>query len=118
MYYRTSYTQVFDMNTGASGNSRLWAGKTVNLFTQIADGQSPDFYKDPNACQVATREAFEACFEQKKITGVGIKLIIPQGAGSSYVLTNGSVGNIQPSRVVWAFDENSQIGIEAPPATL
>lgn len=88
-----------------------WCPLTVNLLTRTTESVDGRFYKDANAVQLATREATEAIFDQKKITGVRMKMIIPQAAGSTYTVRNvttGTVGavNIQPSRVIWAYDEN------------
>lgn len=68
---------------------------------------------DPTGVAAATRQLFD----QKKITGVRIKLILAQGAGGTLVQSDGTnppyAFNFQPSRVAWAYDENNQIGIGA-----
>lgn len=107
-YYRTSYTRVFDVQTTAA--ARGWAGMTVNLVTPT-QGVDTVNYKDqlsvdPTGVAAATR----AIFDQKKITGVRIKLILAQGAGGTFVSTNVETPyafNFQPSRVAWAYDENN-----------
>lgn len=56
-------------------------------------------------------------FDQHKITGVAIKIILPQGSGTTYILNSELQSvNLQPSRVTWAFDPNDQIGIAATAA--
>lgn len=94
-----------------SAGTPLWCPLTVNLLTQTTGTVDGAYYKDANAVQLDTREATEAIFDQKKITGVRMKMIIPQASGSTYTVRNGTTGtvgavNIQPSRVIWAYDEN------------
>ncbi len=91
---------------------------TVNLVTPTAGGDNVNYKDqlsvDPTGVAAATR----AIFDQKKITGVRIKLILAQGAGGTLVQTNVDnpyAFNFQPSRVAWAYDENNQIGIGASP---
>jgi len=91
-YYRTSYTQIFPMVT--SNLTPLWCPLTVNLLTQITDSVDASFYKDANAVQLATREATESIFDQKKITGIRMKMIIPQAAGSTYTDRNITTGTV------------------------
>lgn len=121
MYYRTSYTEVFPLVTTQS--TPAWCPMTVNMFTQITGEVNSAYYKDANAPQFETQLQTEKLFDQKKITGVRMKVIIPPAAGSVYAERNLSTAtvtavNIQPSRVIWAFDPNDQINITDPPQEL
>lgn len=94
---------------------------TVNLVTPT-QGEDQDNYKDQLSVDpTGVAQATRAIFDQKKITGVRIKLILTQGAGGTFVATNVNnpyAFNFQPSRVAWAYDENNQIGIGASPEDL
>lgn len=71
-----------------------WCPMTVNLLTQIAGNVSSDYFKDPAAPQFDTQKGCEKLFDQKKITGCRMKVIIPPGAGSVYTDRNASTFTI------------------------
>ncbi len=92
MYYKTSYTEVYPMVT--TSTTRNWCPMTVNMFTQISGSVDSAYFKDANAPQFDTQLVQEKLFDQKKITGVRMKVIVPPAAGSVFTDRNVSTATI------------------------
>jgi len=115
-FYKTSYRRVYALTT--SSDTPGWASCTVNLLTKSPEGSGNGYIDQLDVDPAGVAEAVRSIFDQKKITGVRLRLILPQSGGSTYSFPNGHVVNIQPHRVVWGYDENNQIGTGATPSQL